>query len=67
MIDGHGDDLFRYKEKIRINFSTNIPQTVNHDGLMDHLYGCGATFRNYPAPAPRSVELRLAEVHWTAE
>ncbi len=67
MIDGHGDDLFRYKEKIRINFSTNIPQTVNHDGLMDHLYGCGATFRNYPEPAPRSVELRLAEFHGTAE
>lgn len=38
MIDGHGDDLFRYKEMVKINFSTNIPQTVNHDGLVTHLY-----------------------------
>lgn len=47
MIDGHGDDLFCYKEKVKINFSTNIPQTVNHDGLVTHLYHCGAVFKKY--------------------
>ena len=67
MIDGHGDDLFRYKEKVKINFSTNIPQTVNHDGLVTHLYRCGAVFKNYPEPEPRSVEKRLAELHGTTE
>lgn len=63
MIDGHGDDLFRFKDKVKINFSTNIPQTVNHDGLIAHLYSRGAIFGNYPEPEPRSVEKRLAQLH----
>lgn len=63
MIEGHGDDLFRYKGKVKINFSTNIPQTVVHEGLMNHLYNCGAIFRNYPEPSPRSVEKRLGKLH----
>ncbi|MBD5245105.1 MAG: aminotransferase class I/II-fold pyridoxal phosphate-dependent enzyme, partial [Barnesiella sp.] len=67
MVDGHGDDLFHYKEKVKINFSTNIPQTVNHDGLVTHLYRFGAVFKNYPEPEPRSVEKRLAELHGTTE
>ena len=36
MIDGHGDDLFRFGKKIKINFSTNIPQAVDHSGLLTH-------------------------------
>lgn len=63
MIEGHGDDLFRYGGKVKINFSTNIPQTVDHAGLVEHLHGCGAIFRNYPEPEPRSVARRLAEIH----
>ena len=63
MIEGHGDDLFRFNEKIRINFSTNIPQNVNHDALLDHLRACGAIFSNYPEPEPRSVERHLAEIY----
>lgn len=37
MIDGHGDDLFRYGGAVKVNFSTNIPQRVDHSGLLDHL------------------------------
>lgn len=66
MIDGHGDDLFRYGGNVRINFSTNIPQCVDHSGLMDHLARKGAIFKNYPEPEPRSVEKRLAARHGTA-
>lgn len=62
MIDGHGDDLFRFGDKVRINFSTNIPQSINHDALLQHLQQCGAIFSNYPEPEPRSVEARLAEL-----
>jgi len=67
MIEGHGDDIFRYKGRVRINFSTNIPQGVNHDGLVRHLFDCGAIFRNYPEPEPRSVESRLANRHGVPE
>ncbi|MDE5878101.1 MAG: aminotransferase class I/II-fold pyridoxal phosphate-dependent enzyme [Muribaculaceae bacterium] len=61
MIDGHGDDLFLYGDKIKVNFSTNIPQSVDHTGLLKHLVDCGDIFRNYPEPAPRSVEQQLAD------
>ncbi len=67
MIEGHGDDIFRFKDRVRINFSTNIPQGVNHDGLVRHLFDCGAIFRNYPEPEPRSVESRLANRHGVPE
>ena len=63
MIDGHGDDLFRFNGKVQINFSTNIPQNVNHDGLLEHLHECGAIFRNYPEPEPKSVEQHLATIN----
>lgn len=63
MIDGHGDDIFRYGDKIKINFSTNIPQAVDHSGLLNHLAKAGAIFKNYPEPEPRSVEQKLAELY----
>lgn len=63
MIEGHGDDLFRYGGKVKINFSSNIPQGVNHDGLVGHLYGCGGVISNYPEPEPRSVERHLGAVY----
>lgn len=63
MIEGHGDDLFRYGDKVKINFSTNIPQDVEHTELMNHLSKAGAIFKNYPEPTPRSVELKLAEMN----
>lgn len=63
MIDGHGDDLFRFNGKVQINFSTNIPQNVNHDKLLEHLHECGAIFRNYPEPEPKSVEQHLASIY----
>ncbi|MDE5793836.1 MAG: aminotransferase class I/II-fold pyridoxal phosphate-dependent enzyme [Muribaculaceae bacterium] len=63
MIDGHGDDLFHFANKIKINFSTNIPQSVDHSGLLTHLAKAGAIFKNYPEPEPRSVEQKLAMLH----
>lgn len=63
MIDGHGDDLYRFGDKVVINFSTNIPQDVDHSGLLTHLAKAGAVFKNYPEPEPRSVEQKLAISH----
>ncbi len=63
MIDGHGDDIFRYGGRVKVNFSTNIPQNADHSGLMRHLAEAGAIFNNYPEPEPRSVETRLAGLH----
>lgn len=61
MIDGHGDDIFRYGGgAVRINFSTNIWQNADHSGLLRHLAEAGDIFSNYPEPEPRSVESLLA-------
>lgn len=61
MIDGHGDDIFRYCEKVKVNFSTNIHQNVDHTNLMRHLASCTRLLSNYPEPAPISVEQKLAD------
>lgn len=37
MIDGHGDDAYRYGH-IRVNFSSNVYTHVNHDSLNGHLF-----------------------------
>ena len=59
MIDGHGDDLFRYKEKIRYNFSSNIYQGMNHAPLFRHLAEKMQVIRSYPEPEPRTLERKL--------
>ena len=50
MIEGHGDDIFRYGNRIVANFSTNILQTVDHSRLMQHLFSEKNLFCNYPEP-----------------
>ena len=63
MIEGHGDDVFRYNGKVRVNFSTNIHQSVDHSGLMSHLASCPGLLSNYPEPEPFSVEKKLSEIY----
>ena len=63
MIDGHGDDVFRYGGNVKVNFSTNIYQGVDHSGLMNHLMSCTELLSNYPEPEPVSVEKRLSETY----
>lgn len=61
MTEGHGDDVFRYGDRIKYNFSTNIHQNVDHRKLIRHITDLGDIFRNYPEPEPRSVEAMLSE------
>ncbi|MDE7025895.1 MAG: aminotransferase class I/II-fold pyridoxal phosphate-dependent enzyme [Paramuribaculum sp.] len=61
MIDGHGDDLFRFKGLVKHNFSSNIFSRVNHDGLLAHLAECGEDMLHYPEPRCKSLEHVLAD------
>lgn len=61
MIEGHGDDLFRYKGRIRYNFSSNIYQGMDHAALFNHLSERMEIIGSYPEPEPRSLEEKLAE------
>ncbi|MCM1093318.1 MAG: aminotransferase class I/II-fold pyridoxal phosphate-dependent enzyme [Lachnospiraceae bacterium] len=60
MIEGHGDDLYRYGDKVKSNFSSNIYCRFNHDGLKEHLAGRLGCMTSYPEPSPFSLERRLA-------
>lgn len=60
MIDGHGDDSFRYGTRIRHNFSTNICSDVDHSALIGFLADKAASIKSYPEPRPESVERLIA-------
>ncbi len=63
MIDGHGDDLWRYGGRIKHNFSTNIHAAFDHRPLMAHLAADTSAIDSYPEPEPRSVEKALGALH----
>lgn len=60
MIEGHGDDVYRYGDIIEYNFSSNIRMDVDHSALMKHLAKCGQMLNSYPEPEPYSLEGALA-------
>ena len=59
MIDGHGDDTYKYKD-IRLNFSSNVYQHFDHEGLFCYLADKLDNVASYPEPAPQSVEIELS-------
>ncbi len=67
MIEGHGDDTYRYGGRIRYNFSTNIaPPADGHSGLRDYLMSRPDIFTSYPEPDAATVERELSETVATA-
>jgi len=59
MTGGHGDDLYLYKD-IRLNFSSNIYNHLDHSGLDKYLCGCMESIHSYPEPVPASLESEWA-------
>lgn len=59
MINGHGDDIFKYKD-IRMNFSSNVYNHFDHTGLFEYLTNRMPSVVNYPEPSPRSLETEIA-------
>lgn len=56
MIEGHGDDLYKY-EGIRANFSSNVFALTDNSALIRYLQDCLPTFvQSYPEPEPYSLE-----------
>ncbi len=60
MIEGHGDDTYRYDDLVKINFSSNVYQHVDLSGLKEHLMGHLDGVTSYPEPQPRSLEKLIA-------
>ena len=60
MIEGHGDDIYRYGDLVKINFSSNIYQHVDLTALKEHLMAHFDVVSHYPDPTPASLEKLIA-------
>lgn len=61
MIEGHGDDMYRYGGRIKLNFSSNIYYSANLDGLKAYLSDRLDVISAYPEPEPYTLERMLAD------
>lgn len=60
MINGHGDDAYKYGGQIRYNFSSNVFNRVNINGLKEHLCRSIDEIGSYPEPEPYTLEAKIA-------
>jgi len=61
MIFGHGDDTYRYGNKVKMNFSSNLPAFADLSGLKEHLSRKLDLISSYPEPQPTELEEMIAE------
>ena len=66
MINGHGDDAFRYGRPIVANFSSNVYGHVDLEPLKAHLRERLDAIGHYPEPEPYTLERALAARHGIA-
>lgn len=62
MIEGHGDDAYKYKG-IKSDFSSNICAHGSHQDLLNHLAAHPELIDHYPEPEAWTLERMLAEKH----
>ncbi len=60
MIQGHGDDRYRFQREIRADFSSNVYGYVDQEALLAHLCGRLDVIGHYPEPEPCTLEKELA-------
>lgn len=63
MIEGHGDDTYKYSRPITSNFSSNVYGAADLSQLKAHLCRCIDAIGHYPEPEPYTLEARLAARH----
>ena len=60
MINGHGDDRYRYDDLVQMNFSSTIYQHADHSALKGYLMEHMDVIGNYPESQPRQLEKLIA-------
>ena len=60
MIQGHGDDRYRFQREIRTDFSSNVYSHVDLEPLKAHLRARLDVVGRYPEPEPYTLEKALA-------
>ena len=63
MIKGHGNNIYDYKSKIKIDFSSNIAFNSQSDKVIEHLRERMYLVNNYPDPEALELKSRLVEHH----
>jgi threonine-phosphate decarboxylase len=66
MIEGHGDDAYRYKSPIRADFSSNVLYGPLDEGLRAHLQEKVGTVTHYPEASAQSLQAVAAEAYGVA-
>ena len=62
MIEGHGDNLYKYSRPIIANFSSNLTNWIDATPLKIYLREhVGETVSTYPEPQPYTLEALIAE------
>ena len=61
MVYRHSDDIFRYGDKIKLDFSSNTIAWADLSGLREHLMKHFEVVSHYPESEPSSLEKLLAE------
>ena len=61
MIDGHGDDVFRYGDQVKLNFSSNVYSGADLSDLKAHMMAHFDVVGHYPEPRPHQLEGLIAE------
>lgn len=67
MIEGHGDDSYKYNTSIKINFSSNVFAKTDTEPLKQHLSNSLDCISVYPEPEANSVRQLLATKHGISE
>lgn len=63
MLNGHGDDIYKYNTEIVSNFSSNIYNRLDMSPLQTYLCQQIKTIHTYPEPDADSLAILLAEKH----
>lgn len=63
MIQGHGDDIYSYKQEIKINFSSNVYNKQDMSDLEEYLRSKIDLIHSYPEPDASSLAELLADKH----
>ena len=60
-MEGHGDDIYRYEDRVRLNFSSNVYLHADHTALKAYIADRIDLIAHYPEPYPRQLEALIAQ------
>lgn len=60
MINGHGDDAYKYQKKVKHNFSSNVYYKGCHKELLNEIKIKVFTVENYPSPSANELNVAAA-------